>query len=490
MFILFFAVLVFLFLRTLLFHLELWQKRDYRWDRLREHLFRTAEGRHKIWNLWFFKGFLVRPKFSGRILFILFFWFLLLTFLVFQVVPSILVVQNFYSIEVVVLFLFLVFERTLFLTVASAVLFSRVPADILKERLFQKAQTVIDAYQDQVIRIGITGSYGKSSTKEILVHLLIGKYGAENVLYNPRNENTEVGLAQLILRSRDFFERDSVLPKIIVFEIGAYGKGEIERVCQFFRPHMSLLTGVNNQHIPLFGSQRNIQEAKFELAENTKETVFFNAESSLLAEIFGDREIKATKVPISFQSVKNIQRHALSTDFHLYGIPFTLPWRGEFFVLNALLALEVSRELGLTPEFLQSRLMTLPPLERALRVEILPSGAHLLLDPYSANIDGVLSAVDELRHYSGKRIFVGIPLIELGNTTKESHVLLFQKLKEIQADVFWLKPDHSSLGRSLCGDHFHGSSVKEFQFITQELNENDGILFESRVPESFQSFLR
>ncbi len=480
-----------LFVRTVLFHLELWQRRDYRWDRLREHLMRTTEGRQKIWNLWFFKG-MPRPALSGRLLFILFFFGLLLFALFHKFYPwdvLLIHIKEGEFIQPYFWILLLVFERLLWAIIASAVLFSRIPADILKERLFIRAQKIIDTYENEVIRIGITGSYGKSTTKEILVHLLNTAFGPENVLYNPKNHNTEVALARLLLNSRQFFTHQSTKPKIIVLEMGAYGKGEIERVCQFFRPHISILTGVNNQHIPLFGSQRNIQEAKFELAHATREKVFFNAESALLKSICEEKQVSATLIPLSFQSAHNITPHPTYTEFEVYGETFHLPWRGEFFVLNALLALETARELDIPVSLLSNALRTLPPLERALSVQIHPSGAQILVDPYSANLDGVLSAVDQLRMVSGKRIFVGIPMIELGNTTKESHRILFEKLRDCGAYVFWMKPDYSSLGKQICGEKFIGDNTSVFRELTQHLSSEDIILFESRIPQSFQNII-
>jgi UDP-N-acetylmuramoyl-tripeptide--D-alanyl-D-alanine ligase len=482
-------VFVLLFVRTLGFHLQQWQIREYRADRLFDHIFYTKEGRKKLWNLWFFPGFFPRPKVSGRLLLILFFWVLFCVFLFHQFYPFDLLYRDIVGESVrweYLLLLVILFERTLFLTVSFGVFLSAIPADIIKQRLFNRAKRIIDYYEEhnpELVRIGITGSYGKSSTKEILVHLLIQQFGAENVLYNPRNENNEVAIARLIVQSREFFTHETESPKFMVIEMGAYKKGEIAKMCDFVQPHVSLLTGVNNQHISLFGSQRNIQEAKFELAERTRDTVFFNAESPLLAEIFNDQDIRASKIPISRNLVTDIEAHPDRTEFTVFGQRMVLPWMGEFFVLNALLCLELVRELGMDPADMAFSLSSLPPLDRALHVKTLSSGATLISDPYSANVDGVLQAIDQMRRFSGRKIFVGIPLIELGNTACESHKIIFQRLKDIDAEVFWLKSDFADVGQLVCGDRFHGHNLDRLRAFFPQLKKEDVILLESRLPK-------
>lgn len=480
------ALLILLGLRTLGFHLQQWQIREYRWDRLRDHLFTTKEGQQKLWNIWFFGGVFPRPRISGRLLTIGLIWTTLVAILLWT-----------FRVEVLSspLIATLIWERTIWLTVAIAIGLSNIPSTYLKKRLFQKAQNVIRFYDQEnkknpIIRIGITGSYGKSSTKEILTHLLIQQYGAENVLYNPRNENNEVAIARLILRSKQFFTHSTQKQRFLVIEMGAYKKGEIQKICDFIRPHYSIITGVNNQHISLFGSQRTIQEAKFELAEATQKTVFFNADSPLLNAIANEKNSEATLIPIARTTAHKINAHIDRTDFELFGIPMTLPWMGEFFVSNALLCLELCRELGIPPKKLAHHLSTLPPLKRALSLSKFPNGATLINDPYSANPDGVLKALDELKKFpKGRRVFIGIPLIELGDEARYVHEQIFKKLKDLEADVFWLKKDYTILGKKICGSLFYGKDLKTLRTILTHLKKHDVILVESRLPKNIQKFL-
>jgi len=461
-------------IRTALWWLQNWQLREYRTDRLQTHLY-TSDARKNLWNLWFFRGLLPRPKLSGRIILIL---------LIFAITSGVLVftVQKFYSI----FWTALIWERTIFLTMGISVLISSIPVMIQKQRLYSQAKKIIES-APHITRIGITGSYGKSSTKKILVHLLHSKFGKENVLTNPGNENNEIAIARLIIKNKSFFSPSSQkrgAGGVLIIEIGAYRKGEIENICRFLGPKIGIITGLNAQHAALFGSTEVIRQAKFELAENTSKKVFFNADTPSLVEIFGDKKIHATSIPISLTAAKNISATADQTAFEAFGEKFVLPWGGKFFVGNALLAIECAREIAqLDPAEIGKALRDLPPLSRALNVQKLKSGTTILQDLYSANPDGVLGAIDHLGTFPGRKIFVGIPLRELGNEAKQIHEQIFSSLKRIDAEIFWLRKDFEDLGLKICGKHFHGSDLKKLKNLAHSLSKNDAVLLESKLPK-------
>ena len=253
-------------------------------------------------------------------------------------------------------------------------------------------------------------------------------------------------------------------------------------------PEIGILTGINNQHIALFGSQQNIVEGKFELAEACTEKVFFNADNQFLSKIFADKKIKAVPIGISRNSAKIIKKEVDRTVFQFYGHEFTLPWGGEFFVDNAILAIETARELGCKIENLAKNLATIPPLEKALKVEKQSNGSFLLTDLYSQNPNGVLAAIEHLAKFSpqsgtrrGKLIFVGTPLLELGKDSEKVHREIFTKLAEIGAEVFWLKEEFADLGKELCGKKFHGQNPAKLARMRKNMKKGDAILFTGRV---------
>lgn len=483
--------------RTLLWHLQSWQLREYRFDRMSSWL-NTAEGRKSIFNLWFFKGLLPRPKLSGRTILIAILsiaiafaiWLLCFAFL-----------YGFYrstwwehgtgptiSLEPPLTAL-LIAERTLWLSVSIGTMISKIPATLARRQLFNKAQNITSNTGKGLTIIGITGSYGKSSTKEILIHLLQDKFGKDAVLYNPANENNEVAIARLIINNKSFFQQKT--PRYFVCEMGAYSGGEIKMMCDFVQPHIGILTGLNQQHIELFGSFETIKKTKFELAEAATQKVFFNADNAYLQGLFDDRKINAQPIALSSRrALTNLKSTKTKTTFTLYDQNFVLPWPGEFFAQNALLALECAREMGLTPTELTAALKSLPPLKRALNLETHKDGYTIMHDTYSANPDGVLSAIDHLKNFKGQRILISLPLKELGDKSYEVHQRIFEKLKELSVETYWLQSDFTDLGQSILEDKFYlinaqdHAALKRLKRRIKKLKTSDVILLESKLPKT------
>ncbi len=492
------GLIVVLGIRTLGWHLQCWQLREYRIDRMKAWI-NTQDGK-QYFIPWFFRGLLPRPKLSGRICLIIFFTglfglLILMTGIIFLelLVPDschVIECNEFFPPEWHPLLALIIWERTIWLQTGLAVMISGIPVKIKKQLLFKEAKKIIDRSGENLIKIGITGSFGKSSTKELLAHLLKSEFGDEQVLYNPANNNTEVAIARLIIDNQDFFNRTD--KRFLVIETGAYRKGEIATVTNIISANYGILTGLNQQHIELFGSIQNIREAKFELAEGTQDVIFFNGDNPYLVEIFEDRDIKASKIPISFKAAKNIDEKIDKTHFEAFGQRLMLPWPGKFFIQNALLALECSRECGVKRENFTKYLAALPPLKRALSLEVHPQGFTLLKDTYSANPDGVLNAIEHLKNFSGRRIFVSIPLRELGGDAQTVHAQIFEKLKSLDAIVYWQKNDFFALGQEILGDSIHSINASRDR-LKQEINhlgKNDVVLLESKLSSDVMNLFK
>ncbi len=462
---------VLLSVRTALFWMQCWQIREYRPDRMRAFL-STKEGFKTVFNLWFFRGILPRPTVTGRLLGVSVIYVVLSYFLV-----------QFLGIHFGLIVTAILWERLAFLLVGIGVMISSVPVYIAKQRLFAQARKVRDESGDVMI-VGITGSYGKSSTREIVTHLLRMKYGEKQVLSTPENQNNEVAIARWVLRHRSFFENKKNLPHFVVVEVGAYKKGEIRTVCEFLRPHVGILTGINAQHVSLFGSQEAIVKAKFELAESVTHKIFFNADSDLLNSVFADSRIKALKIPVRREAAKNVGPQLDRTVFELYGKRMVLPWGGEGFVGNALLAIEVAHEMGLTPVEIMRFLPQLKPLERALAIERQKkTGIILLKDLYSSNPDGVLMAVSHLNRFSGRKIFVGRALLELGDGSAAIHRQIFEAIAKTGAQVYWFKKDYEKIAQEVLGERFRGNNWSELEEDYKNLQKGDVVLLEGKLPK-------
>ncbi|EKD24567.1 MAG: hypothetical protein ACD_80C00204G0001, partial [uncultured bacterium (gcode 4)] len=151
-----------------------------------------------------------------------------------------------------ILLLVLVFRW--FLTAVAVVILS-IPSFFAKKMYIMAATKKLARYKKLRV-IGITGSYGKSSTKEFLSQILEKTYSIKKT---PKNTNTEIGIAKHILRT-NFKNVD-----VYVVEMGAYRMKEIKKICDMVHPHIGILTAIAPQHLSLFGSMENIASTKKEL---------------------------------------------------------------------------------------------------------------------------------------------------------------------------------------------------------------------------------
>jgi len=151
----------------------------------------------------------------------------------------------------ITLFLNYFVAKMLVLLVSS---FLKPFANMAREKTIKKAGDMVKNLEVEMI--GVTGSFGKSSVKELIYQVLSEKYLVERTL---GNHNTDIGVAldiqDKLTKDLDFF----------VCEMGAYKIGEIDKICSFVKPKYGVLSGIGNQHMDLFGSQENLIQAKSEL---------------------------------------------------------------------------------------------------------------------------------------------------------------------------------------------------------------------------------
>jgi len=146
----------------------------------------------------------------------------------------------------------------------------------------------------------------------------------------------------------------------------------------------------------------------------------------------------------------------------------------------------VARDCGIKPKEMAEYIPKLPPLARALSIQKKSNGVVILRDVYSANPNGVIVAIKHLSLFSGKKIFVGMPLLELGKDAENIHEEIFQELGKIDAKVFWMKDDFSDLGLKICGENYYGQNLEQLKKLIHELKDGDAILLESKLPKKVE----
>jgi UDP-N-acetylmuramoyl-tripeptide--D-alanyl-D-alanine ligase len=304
-----------------------------------------------------------------------------------------------------------------------------------------------------LIVIGITGSYGKTATKEILAHVLSEKFRTAKTL---ANNNTLIGVAKTVLFSL------KTRHEVFVVEMGAYKRGEIKAICNLVRPKIGILTGINEQHVGLFGSMENIIKAKSELLESLPQDG--------LAVINGTNPI-TKKLKVGRAPLKYYQRLKLKTNL-----------LGEHQQLNMAAAVIVAKHLGMSQGEIEKRLLKVPQFKTAIAKQRGLNRALIIADSYNSNRDGFLAAIEFCRAVKSKRKILITPGIsELGKLTRSVH----EDIARVAAPVF----DHIFVTKASVKPWFDRAEyLTESQLLEklkQELTVKDLVLLEGRLSDKF-----
>ena len=503
----------FWFIRTtkaILFWLYLWQLKEYHLGRFLAH-FSTEKGKQIFLNkLIFLKIFVFLPVFvfhfawdkfpdmfmdiffifTGLVLFILYFFESIKAFKDFfqgKLKQPILTKKTIFLISISFILVFLFFSRLLIANIdvfyemlafdifvpliVSLIVFSFQPLTaLIKNQIIKKAKKKRQEFKDLpphlyisgggLLVIGITGSYGKTSTKEILYTILSEKFGRNKVLKTKEHQNSEMGISQCIL---DDLKSEH---QIFICEMGACSKKAIKLLCEIAKPKIGILTGINEQHMATFGTQENIIKTKYELIESlpTDGAAFFNAKNKYCRELYQKTKIKK----------------------FLYGQE-TDSADSE----NIAGAVEVAKELGMNEQEIAHSKEKIKPL---WRIEKGINNFNIINSTYSANPDSVISHLDYLKTFQGKKVIIMPCLIELGKASKEVHQRLGRKIAEV-CDLAIITTKEcfndvrSGARTGLAQILFVEDQKKIFEKIKDFNKSDDIILLEGRLSKEILSFL-
>lgn len=307
-------------------------------------------------------------------------------------------------------FFLLILFSPIFLIISQLIIY---PIEYLqKQKILRLAKEKLKTNPNLKI-VAITGSFGKTSTKEALFTLLFKKY---YVVKTPKSFNTPLGIAQTVLE--DIKENT----QIFICEVGAYKMGEIAKICKLINPQFGVITAIAPQHLEKFGSIENIAKAKFELPQSLdKEGIaILNSQYSEIK-----RLAPTVSSKIIFYGSKNDSFHASNIKVSLEGTSFTLNTPkgevdinltliGEHHVQNFLSASTVAMQLGLTLSEIQKRASLILPTPHRLEIKKM-GGVTLIDNTFNTNPKAARVSLKLLKDYPAtQRIIVTPGLVELG----------------------------------------------------------------------------
>ncbi len=259
------------------------------------------------------------------------------------------------------------------------------------------------------VKVGITGSCGKTSVKNMAYEMLSTKF---KVIATPASYNTPAGIARTVNELGADCD-------IFLAEMGARRKGDIAELCDIVRPTVGVVTAILPQHLQTFGSLQAIAEEKGVLLSRTQKGVVGVSASSLAG--------KNTLVEGADFSVEALALTREGTSFTLRlpdgEIAVKTPLLGKHAAQDLALAAALCSLLGMTREEIALAIGQVKPVPHRLQL-VEANGLHILDDSYNANVEGAKNAVDTLRLFEGKKFVVTPGIVELGELEEEENAKL------------------------------------------------------------------
>ncbi len=517
--------------KIVLFWIYLWQIKEYHMGRLLDH-FETHKGKRLIFGpmptikifilILFFTGFFPIAFYTLLLVYIIEFLNFIISILRKNLKKPVLTPKAIFltlvSIATVILYLFIIYnyvEESFWFAfyliffdilapifISFIVLFFQPFFVFIRNRIIKKAKEKIEKFKNLTV-IGITGSYGKTSTKEFLHVILSKKF---NVLATKDHQNSEIGISQCIL---DNLKEDH---QVFIVEMGSYNKGGISLLCDIVKPKIGIVTGVNEQHLALFGSLENLLSAEggWELVKCLPQDglIVLNGDNKYCLDLYKKIKIKKKIYTINRDKIYSdiwTEDVVIEKSFISFIVEsgekemahFSLNVLGKQNVQNILGAILVAKEFGMNFEEISDACKNIKQDQAGITLQNGIHGINIIDSSYSSNPDGVIADLDYLNIFSQKKVVVMPCLIELGPKSTEIHYKIGKKISEIcDFAIITTKDRFEDLKKGAIENGFFEDKIvfsdnpKDiFAMITTFCKEGDAVLLEGRIPNELIKLL-
>ena len=425
---------------------------------------------------------------------------LMVTEYIIYLIPIIIMLINFDEENLAVYYLILGFMSYINHFIVLFINFVNRPVEYMVSKHFEKMATDKLKSMTNMEVIGITGSYGKTSTKNIINDILSVKY---NVYKTPSNFNTPYGLMITINEHLDKYN------DFFIAEMGACKVGDIKELCDLVHPKYGVLTRIGLAHLETFGSEKNIEDTKFELIESLP--------SDGLGILNGDDEKQLNHViknncNIKWIGIDNTNVDCYAKDLKLSPkgttfkvvfandkeeYEFTTKLLGRNNIYNILGGIVLGRELGITIPELQKSVKMVEPVEHRLSMTKYYD-INIIDDAYNSNPMGSKMALEVLNMMPGKHIVVTPGMIEVGAKEDEVNKEFGRQIADNVDEAILIgeektKPIYEGLiEKSFPKEHIHvlNDVLDAFPLMMKLKDKDTYALLENDLPDSFSEKIR
>ncbi|MGD0806551.1 MAG: UDP-N-acetylmuramoyl-tripeptide--D-alanyl-D-alanine ligase [Anaerolineales bacterium] len=330
--------------------------------------------------------------------------------------------------------------------------------------------------------IGITGSVGKSTTKELTANVLAVRY---TTLANESNLNNEIGLPLTLLKVTEAHRR-------VVLEMGFYIPGDIAFLCEIAKPQVGVLTMIGPVHLERAGSLEAIVNGKAELLEALPAdgTAILNNDDDRVRSLASRTKAKVFTYGLNPESdlwsdrIEGLGLEGVSFDMHYAGetLHIHLPLLGQHSVHTAMRASAVGLTEGLNWQEIIDGLLT-PATQLRLVAVTGPGNSLLIDDTYNASPDSMIAALNLLAELDGRKVAVLGDMLELGEFAETGHRMVGARavdvvdlLVAVGEKARWIAEEAHSQGLSSAQIACFGTAADALEFLTNKIGEGDVVL--------------
>lgn len=368
---------------------------------------------------------------------------------------------------------------------------------MINRKYYNQARNILKSMPDLTI-IGITGSYGKTSTKHYLHRILSENY---DTLMTPGSYNTPMGVIRTV--------REMMKPyhQIFICEMGAKQKGDIKEICDLVDPQIGVVTAVGPMHLESFKTIENVQSTKFELIDALPEEGLAVINNDF--EYCANRKVDNVKcIRYGISDPSGCEYVAEDLEFTPQGTYFTVKSSegyeqrmftrlvGECNISNLLAAIVIGRYLNIPDNKIANAVADIQQVEHRLNIKQTPGGITIIDDAFNSNPSGSKMAVDVLSTFrkNGKRIIVTPGMIELGERQYELNKE-FGKYLAQNVDIAYIVGQYNrdAILEGINSTDFNQQNIIIVDTFTDAqrhlqtvMQKGDTVLYENDLPDSFK----
>lgn len=365
-----------------------------------------------------------------------------------------------------------------------------LPLDLyLKRKIIQKAKQKISTYKDLKV-IAITGSYGKTTTKEILWTILSESF---QVLTTQGTKNTALGISQLIL------DQLNTSHEVFIVEMWAYIKWDITELCEIVWPNISIITGITLQHLERFKNLDNIIDAKFEILEYLQKDDFAVVDISTqwVQKWLKEKQLKVTNIVKIQKGAPYSYKENLSwMSFEIQGNNIETRLLSNYIGETLQICYEVWKYLWQSMDDFKLWVKKIDFVEHRMQLIYNPqSNVFVIDDSFNGNLEGIASILDLMRStpFTWRKILVAWWVVELWDETEKVHLQLWKQMAEVSDMILLVEwPVWNAIKKWLQESWFSQNKIKIYTSplmlhadLTNIIQSGDMVVFQNDLPDNY-----